>query len=665
MNDLFDTLPQAPLKTLVNNKTKIEKNSKKNSYNAENITILEGLEPVRKRPGMYIGGIDVKALHHLFNEIIDNSVDEVIAGYADIINVTLNTNNQIIISDNGRGIPIDPHPKSPNKSALEIILTTLHAGGKFDNNSYKTSGGLHGVGISVVNALSEYLRVEVIREKKKYFQEFSRGKPTSKLTSIGKTIENNGTTIIFNPDSTIFENDINFEVDIIVEIIKTKAYLVSGLKINWLDNRDIEDKKEKIQFFYPNGISDFIEEMANSRELLVNSKFIGKSSSKSSDGIVEWAILWSNDDNNKIKSYCNTIPTINGGTHENAFKNAILKSLKKYGEMIGVKKSKIITLDDIINYTDGIISIFINEPEFQGQTKEKLSSKVATALTNDIICDNFDHWLSANPNESSKLIEFFINIANSRINKKFEKDLNRKSALRKLRLPGKLADCLNEKSAGTELFIVEGDSAGGSAKQARDKKYQAVLPLRGKILNVASSSAQKYYQNQQLKDLVLALGCGTAENYDDSKLRYEKVIIMTDADVDGAHIAALMITFFFKEMIQLIKNKHLYVAVPPLYKLSSNNKIFYANDDNDRDRIVSKEFKTISKVDVSRFKGLGEMLPMQLRETTMNKETRKLLQISIENSPIEYYETFIDQIMGSKPEARYKFIYDNANFIER
>ena len=662
MNDLFDTIPE-PQKPSGTKQKKIKKTIKKvNSYTAEDITILEGLEPVRKRPGMYIGGIDTKALHHLFNEIIDNSIDEVIAGYADTIDVTLNPDNEIIISDNGRGIPVDPHPKLPNKSALEIILTTLHAGGKFDTNSYKTSGGLHGVGISVVNALSESMCVEVTREKQKYTQKFSRGYATSELILHGETSNNNGTKVTFSPDKDIFEEGIYFDKETLKDIIKTKSYLVRGLKINWLDNRGNGYEKEKLQYYYPNGISDYITEVSASKELLITSKFIGKSSSKELEGIVEWAVIWTSGNKNNIKSYCNTIPTVNGGTHENAFKNAILKSLKKYADMVGVKNSKIINLDDIMSYTDGILSIFISEPEFQGQTKERLSSKSATALTNTIISDNFDHWLSANPDQSNKLIDFFINIANSRISMKQEKDLNRKSVLRKLRLPGKLADCLNEKSDGTEIFIVEGDSAGGSAKQARDKKYQAVLPLRGKILNVASSSAQKYFQNQQLKDLVQALGCGTSDNYDESRLRYEKVIIMTDADVDGAHIAALMITFFFKEMIQLIENKHLYMAVPPLYKLSNKNKIFYANDDDDKDKILKKEFKNLNNVDISRFKGLGEMLPNQLRETTMNKESRKLLQITIENSPMEYYETFIDQIMGSKAEARFKFIQENANF---
>ncbi len=666
MNDLFDIIEDdkkasQPIQKPSKNINTKKPSTKNNSYTAENITILEGLEPVRKRPGMYIGGVDSKALHHLFNEVIDNCVDEVVAGFADAIDVVLDHDNIITISDNGRGIPIDPHPKQPNKSALEIIMTTLHAGGKFDNESYKTSGGLHGVGISVVNALSEHLKVQVVRDKNLYIQEYELGKPVTKLEKKGATKANDGTSITFKPDYTIFDPTINFEASEIIEIIKTKAYLVGGLKINWQNNTDPDPELQSLSFYYPNGINDFVNEELDKKNLLIPNTFFGSSITKSKDGKVEWSLLWSAGDKNKLKSFCNTIPTIYGGTHETAFKSAILKSIKNYAEIIGIRNSKIITLDDIVSCMDGVLSIFINEPEFQGQTKEKLSSKNATTITSSIIADNFDHWLSENSSEAEKLINFFISTANSRISKKHEKDLNRKSALRKLRLPGKLADCLEEKAEGTELFIVEGDSAGGSAKQARDKKYQAVLPLRGKILNVANSSAQKYYQNQQLKDLVQALGCGTSDNYTDENLRYEKVIIMTDADVDGAHIAALLITFFFKEMPQLIVNNHLFLAVPPLYKITGGNNILYAIDDNDREMIIEKKFKK-SKVEISRFKGLGEMLPNQLRDTTMKKETRKLVQVSINNSPIEYYELIIDQLMGSKADARFKFIQENANF---
>lgn len=462
MNDLFDIIEddkktsqpiQKPSKN-INTKKPSKKN---NSYTAENITILEGLEPVRKRPGMYIGGVDSKALHHLFNEVIDNCVDEVVAGYADTIDVVLDPDNIITISDNGRGIPIDPHPKQPNKSALEIIMTTLHAGGKFDNDSYKTSGGLHGVGISVVNALSEHLKVQVIRDKKLYIQEYKLGKPVTKLDKKGATKSNDGTSITFKPDYTIFDPTINFEANEIIEIIKTKAYLVGGLKINWQNNTEPDLELQSQSFYYPNGINDFVNEELDKKNLLIPNTFSGSSTTKSKDGKVEWSLLWSAGDKNKLKSFCNTIPTIYGGTHENAFKSAILKSIKNYAEIIGIRNSKIITLDDIVSCMDGVLSIFIDEPEFQGQTKEKLSSKIATTITSSIIADNFDHWLSENSSEAEKLINFFISTANSRISKKHEKDLNRKSALRKLRLPGKLADCLEEKAEGTELFIVEGD----------------------------------------------------------------------------------------------------------------------------------------------------------------------------------------------------------------
>ena len=658
MTDLFDTSSEQKKKPTSPKRIKKTINGE---YTAKNITVLEGLEPVRKRPGMYIGGIDSKALHHLFNEVIDNAVDEVVAGYATTIDVILNTDNELVISDNGRGIPVDSHPKFPDKSALEIILTTLHAGGKFDNDSYKTSGGLHGVGISVVNALSEHLSVEVVRDNLIYCQNFSRGKPTTKLTTKGGTKKRNGTTIIFKPDHEIFEDDLKFNSGELKEILETKAYLVSGLEINFTDATD-QLNIEQVKYFYPNGIEDVIEKNALNKDLIITSRFNGSSSSKLSLGKVEWSIIWADDRKNKIKSFCNTIPTLNGGTHENAFKSSILKSIKRYGEIISIKSAKIISLEDLVENMDGILSIFISDPEFQGQTKEKLSSKNATTLTNKIIEDNFDHWLSENTNDAEKLINFLINTANMRINRRHERDLSRKSALRKLRLPGKLADCLEDKAKNTELFIVEGDSAGGSAKQARDKKFQAVLPLRGKILNIASSSAQKYFQNQQLKDLVQALGCGTSQSYDENNLRYDKIIVMTDADVDGAHIASLLITFFFIEMPELINNGHLYVAVPPLYKLSANNKIFYAIDDDDREKIMSQKFKKSEKIDVSRFKGLGEMLPNQLRETTMNKKTRKLLQISMDSySPDDYIKT-IDELMGNKPDARFRFIQENANF---
>tara|TARA_Y100000590_G_scaffold204107_2_gene231511 strand:+ start:2348 stop:4348 length:2001 start_codon:yes stop_codon:yes gene_type:complete len=663
MDDLFN---YSEKETIKNNAAKKINYSKKRlndseGYTARDIDILEGLDPVRKRPGMYIGGVDKSALHHLFNEILDNAIDEVISGHATNIDVLIEKNNTLVIEDNGRGIPIDPHPKSPDKSALEIILTTLHAGGKFNDRNYKTSGGLHGVGLSVVNALSEYLVVEVIRSKKKYSQDYSYGKPQTKLISHGKTSSSNGTKIAFQPDKSIFNENVYFDPNIIIDSLKMKAYLVAGTKITFKDNTtDIDN--ETIEICYPNGLIDFLDELKDGNELLSNCTFSGKSSLTNKDGYAEWAITWTNNEKTRFKSFCNTIPTIHGGTHETALKNALTRSLKNYAEMLGYKNAKVITSEDIFSCTNGILSIFINEPNFQGQTKEKLTSKIANTLTNDIISDHFDIWLSSNPDESGKLIDFFINIANSRIEKRQEKQLNRKSALRKLRLPGKLADCLEEKPGGTELFIVEGDSAGGSAKQARNKKSQAVLPLRGKILNVASSSSNKYYQNQQLKDLVQALGCGTKDNYSEDNLRYEKIIIMTDADVDGAHIAALLITFFFKEMPQLIVNKHLYIAMPPLYKLSAQNKLFYANDEHDRDAIIKKNFKPNVKVEISRFKGLGEMLPNQLRETTMNVKSRKLLQLTVEDNDFSDYEIFIDKLMGSKAETRYNLITEYADF---
>lgn len=672
-NDLFDILntdtqkKPAQKESIITQKIpkikKIRKNNKKNEYNAKSIEILEGLEPVRMRPGMYIGGTDKKSLHHLFSEVIDNCMDEVVSGHADLIEITIEKDNSITISDNGRGIPIDPHPKKPDQTALEVIFTTLHSGGKFNSNSYQNSGGLHGVGISVVNALSEYLKVTVTRDGQTYYQEYSKGIPLTKLICLGKISKKRGTTISFVPDKEIFKEISTFDPSIIYEVTKSKAYLFAGIKINWKnkqDSSDIDTPKEEIIHF-PNGLNDFIEKVYGNDDKIINSIFHGKHKTDE-QYIVEWSLIWLEKQLGNIKSFCNTIPTINGGTHENSLKNVILKGFKKYGDLIGYKRSQLLTLDDIISSTSGILSIFINEPEFQGQTKEKLASQNAYKLVDEIIGDHIDHWLTQSPKDSLRLLEWLTNIAEERIKRKNEREISRKSATKRLRLPGKLSDCSNNSSEGTELFIVEGDSAGGSAKQGRNRKNQAILPLRGKILNVINSSSQKYNQNQQLSDLVLALGCGSGEYYIEDNLRYEKIIIMTDADVDGAHISALLISFFFKEMKQLIENKHLYLAVPPLFKLSQGGKIIYAKDELHKEEIIRKHFNNKSKIDVSRFKGLGEMLPAQLKETTMDPEKRELLLIDINMNEDKQNTQTVEELMGNKPEARFNFIQKYANF---
>ncbi|QFT32295.1 DNA topoisomerase 4 subunit B [Labrenzia sp. THAF82] len=636
-------------------------------YSAADIEVLEGLEPVRRRPGMYIGGTDEKALHHLFAEVIDNSMDEAVAGHATWIDVTLADDGYLTITDNGRGIPVDPHPKFKDKSALEVIMTTLHAGGKFDSKVYETSGGLHGVGISVVNALSEELVVEVARSRKLYRQTFRRGKADGPLELVGDTQNRRGTQVRFKPDDQIFGKGAKFQPARLLKMARSKAYLFGGVEIRWhcapnlLSDKD-ETPAEAV-FHFPGGLKDFLAERLTKERRVVDEVFAGRTDNAGKHGSVEWAVSWFAGDG-FVNSYCNTVPTPEGGTHEAGFRYALLRGLKAYGELTNNKKASIITGDDVLTSAGGMLSVFIREPEFVGQTKDKLATNEATRIAEAAVRDAFDHWLTASPNQANKLLEWVIDRAEERLRRRQEKDVARKTAVRKLRLPGKLADCSANQADGTELFIVEGDSAGGSAKQARNRSNQAVLPLRGKILNVANAGRDKLVANQQLADLIQALGCGSRSQYRETDLRYEKIVIMTDADVDGAHIASLLITFFYREMPELIRGGHLYLAVPPLYRLSQGGKTLYARDDGHKDELLETVFKGRSKVEIGRFKGLGEMLPAQLKETTMDPSKRSLLKVDVDESEIGDTNDAVERLMGNKPEARFRFIQDNAEFAE-
>jgi topoisomerase IV subunit B len=638
-------------------------------YTAKHIEVLEGLEPVRRRPGMYIGGTDEKALHHLFAEVIDNAMDEAINGHANWIEVEMEADGFITVTDNGRGIPVDPHPKFKNKSALEVIMTTLHAGGKFDSDVYGATGGLHGVGVSVTNALSERVEVEVAREQTLYRMAFERGKPKGKLEKAGRAPNRRGTKVRFRQDPQIFGPKAHFRPERIFKMARSKAYLFGGVEIRWSCAKEllhgVEGVPEQATFHFAEGLKDYLKEAINGSHLVHDDIFTGSAGKTGSHGAAEWAVAWTADSDGFLSSYCNTIPTPDGGTHESGLRSALLRGLKDHAERVGQgKRAASISSEDVMTGAGAMLSVFIREPEFQGQTKDRLATAEATRIVDNAIKDPFDHWLAGNPLQANKLLDFVVERADERIRRRQEKETARKSLTRKLRLPGKLADCTNTASQGSEIFIVEGDSAGGSAKQARDRASQAILPLRGKILNVASAGKDKLAQNQQLADLVQALGCGTGTYYRDEDLRYEKVIVMTDADVDGAHIASLLITFFYRQMPKLIEHGHLYLAVPPLYRLSHGGKNFYARDDKHKDEILKKEFHANAKVEIGRFKGLGEMMASQLKETTMDPKKRSLLKVMVATDDRKDTEKSVERLMGTKAEARFDFIQERAEFAD-
>jgi topoisomerase-4 subunit B len=635
-------------------------------YDGSSIEVLEGLEPVRRRPGMYIGGTDEKALHHLFAEVLDNSMDEAVAGHATFIDIHLAADGFLTVADNGRGIPVDAHPKFPGKSSLEIVMCTLHAGGKFDGKAYETSGGLHGVGVSVVNALSELVEVEVAREQQLYRMRFSRGVPLGPLEHLGATRNRRGTTVRFKPDAEIFKSGSTFSPGRLFKMARSKAYLYRGVEIRWSCDPALvtgTETPDRAVLRFPGGLSDYLAREIEGKPLVVEEMFAGKLD-KQGHGACEWALSWFQHDDGFVSSYCNTVPTPDGGTHEAGLRVALLRALKDHAERIGqTKRAAAITSDDVMTGAAVMLSVFIREPEFVGQTKDKLATPEASRIVDAAIRDAFDHWLAGNPNNANRLLDFVIERAEDRLRRRAEKDVARKTPVRKLRLPGKLADCTLSAAQGSELFIVEGDSAGGSAKQARDRASQAVLPLRGKILNVANAGKDKLQSNQQIGDLLLALGCGTGSQYREDDLRYGKIIIMTDADVDGAHIASLLITFFYRQMPKLIENGHLFLAVPPLYRITHGGKTVYARDDAHKEELLTRDFKG-KKPEVGRFKGLGEMMAHQLKETTMDPKKRTLLRVVVPAETKAATDDSVERLMGNKPEARFAFIQERAAFAE-
>ncbi|KZY00634.1 MULTISPECIES: DNA topoisomerase IV subunit B [unclassified Sulfitobacter] len=635
-------------------------------YDASSIEVLEGLEPVRKRPGMYIGGTDERALHHLVAEVLDNSMDEAVAGHATRIEVELHEDYAVTIRDNGRGIPIDPHPKFPDKSALEVILCTLHAGGKFSGKAYQTSGGLHGVGASVVNALSDSLVVQVARNKEVYEQRFSRGIPLGPVERVGAAPNRRGTMFTFHADEEIFGHH-RFKPARLLKMVRSKAYLFSGVEIRWKSAISDGETPQEATFHFPGGLADYLRETLGGATTYAENPFAGTVDFQERFGVpgkVEWAINWTPARDGFIQSYCNTVPTPEGGTHEGGFWAAILKGIRAYGELAGNRKAKEITRDDLITGGCALVSCFIREPEFVGQTKDRLATTEAARLVENAVRDHFDNWLAADTKSAGAILDFLVLRAEERMRRRQEKETARKSATKKLRLPGKLTDCTSKTREGTELFIVEGDSAGGSGKGARNRNNQALLPLKGKILNVLGAASSKLNTNAEISDLCEALGVGMGTKFNLDDLRYDKIIIMTDADVDGAHIASLLMTFFFTQMRPMIDAGHLYLACPPLYRLTQGAKRIYVADDAEKNLWLEKGLGGKGKIDVQRFKGLGEMDAKDLKETTMDPDTRKLIRVTVDEDMPGETGDLVERLMGKKPELRFQYIQENAKFVE-
>ena len=644
----------------------IPPNGQNDTYDASSIEVLEPLEAVRLRPGMYIGGIDERAYHHLAAEILDNSMDEAVAGHATRIEVELHTDGSLTVRDNGRGIPVDPHPKFPDKSALEVILCTLHSGGKFNGKAYETSGGLHGVGSSVVNALSDSMVVEVAKNKELFRQSFSRGKPLGPIEKLGPIQNRRGTWVTFHPDADIFGSHA-FRPSRLMRMVRSKAYLFSGVEIRWKTAIADGDTPMEAVFHFPGGLGEYLGDTLQKTTTYADRPFAGKVSFQekySVPGSVEWAINWSPVRDGFIQSYTNTVPTPEGGTHEFGFWSAILKGIRAYGELIKNRKAELITRDDMLTGGCALISVFIREPQFVGQTKDRLATEEAAKYVEGAVRDHFDNWLAGDTKSAGAILDFLVLRAEERLKRKQEKETQRKTATKKLRLPGKLTDCSSKTRDNTELFIVEGDSAGGSAKGARDRETQAIMPLKGKILNVLGAASGKLNENSEIRDICEALGVqmGTRFNVDD--LRYDKIVIMTDADVDGAHIASLLMTFFFTQMRPLIDKGHLYLACPPLYRLTQGAKRLYVADDAEKEKWLAKGLGGKGKIDVQRFKGLGEMDAKDLKDTTMNPATRKLIRVSIDEDAPGETGDLVERLMGKKPELRFQYIQENARFVE-